>query len=320
MLSMNIEKISQTSLAKAAHLLHTGALVAFPTETVYGLGADATNDKAVAEIFAVKGRPQFNPLIIHVSDMAMAESLVQWNKTADILARAFWPGPLTLVLERLPDSPVSLLASSGGNTLGLRLPAHADAQALIREADIPLAAPSANRSGRVSPTTAEHVYAELGNDIPLILDGGACSVGIESTVIDISGEIPILLRPGFVTHEELEKALCRKVKHHQEEASSVLKSPGLLLSHYAPTLPVRLNVREPKPDEALLAFGPSMPQGAKMVINLSASGDLKEAAANLFAMLRKADSPEFSAIAVMSIPERGLGIAINDRLMRAAAR
>ncbi len=318
MLSMNIRSISDEAIHEAVRLLRLGRLVAFPTETVYGLGADATRDEAVAEIFAVKGRPQFNPLIVHVDGAAMARRLVAWNDAAETLARLFWPGPLTLILPRLPHSPVSLLASAGGDTLGIRMPAHDHAKALITAAGIPLAAPSANRSGAVSPTLATHVWEELGDDIPLILDGGACAVGIESTVVDISADLPVLLRPGFVTREQLQEALGVQVVTYRE-SSDTLKSPGLLLSHYAPKLPVRLNVATPRSDEALLAFGALVPSGAKTVMNLSEAGNLKEAAARLFASLRALDTAEFSAIAVMPIPEEGLGIAINDRLMRAAS-
>jgi len=315
---MNIRKLSDAAIADAAQLLRSGRLVAFPTETVYGLGADATNDKAVADIFAVKGRPQFNPLIVHIDEVALAQRLAVWNEEAEKLANAFWPGPLTLVLPRHPDSPVSLLVSAGGDTLALRMPANPHARALITKAGIPLAAPSANRSGRVSPTQAIHVKEELGDDIPLILDGGACTVGIESTVMDISGKRPVLLRPGSVTREQLEEVLGEAVSVVQ--VSDILKSPGMLASHYAPSLQVRLNITEPRDNEAMLAFGPRVPSGARAVINLSESGDLREAAARLFAALRELDKPDYSAIAIMPIPSEGLGIAINDRLERAARR
>lgn len=292
--------------------------MAFPTETVYGLGADATNDLAVAKIFATKGRPQFNPLIVHVKDIAMATCFVAWNETARKLANAFFPGPLTLVLPRLPDSKISLLASAGENSLGIRIPSGETAQALLNAADIPLAAPSANRSGRVSPTSAQHVYDELGNTVPLIIDGGNCDVGIESTVVDLSSDEIILLRPGFITREQLESVLNKKISIIQE-ANGKLKSPGLLASHYAPSLPVRLNVDKPYNNEALLAFGSHAPEGAKFTLNLSNEGDLKQAASHLFAYLRKLDKPDdYTAIAVMPIPNRGIGIAINDRLKRAA--
>ncbi len=291
----------------------------FPTETVYGLGADATNDKAVAEIFAVKGRPEFNPLIVHVSGMEMAKRLVEWNDAAEKLAKALWPGPLTLVLKRSADSSVSLLASAGESTLGVRMPAHDAAQALLVAADIPVAAPSANKSGRVSPTTAQHAAEELGDVVSLILDSGACDVGIESSVLDLTGDAPVLLRPGSITLQQVEKVLGQKVLTHQEQQGA-LKSPGLLASHYAPALPVRLNVTVPLADEALLAFGSNVPLGAKVTFSLSLSGDLKEAAAHLFAALRAHDKPEYSGIAIMPIPEEGIGIAINDRLRRAATR
>ncbi len=314
---MNIRKISDAAIDEAAALLRLGRLVAFPTETVYGLGADASNDMAVAEIFAVKNRPQFNPLIVHVDSIDMARQLVIWNANAEKLARTFWPGPLTLVLPRSPGSPVSLLAGAGGPTIGLRLSADVNARKLISATGFALAAPSANRSGRVSPTTAQHVHEELGRDVPLILDGGMCPVGIESTVIDISAEAAVLLRPGFVTQEQIENLLGCEVIAKGDD-SGAYKSPGCMASHYAPTLPVRLNVMEPRADEALLAFGIHVPRGAKTIINLSETGDLKQAAARLFASLRSLDNPEFTAIAVMPIPHEGLGAAINDRLMRAA--
>ncbi len=316
---MNIHPAFANILEEAVRLLRAGALVAFPTETVYGLGADATNGNAVADIFALKGRPEFNPLIVHVSDAAMAQRYVQWNAQAQVLAERFWPGPLTLVLPRVEGCAVSLLASAGGDTLGIRLPAHPVARTLIAAAGIPIAAPSANRSGRVSPTQAAHVYAEFAQGVPLIIDGGACDVGIESTVLDISGEHPVVLRPGSVTQAALEEALQHMVLQPQGQGGT-LKSPGLLASHYAPSLPVRLNVLEPRADEALLAFGAMIPHGAKTTVNLSVSGNLREAAARLFAALRELDCTEYAGIAVMPIPLEGLGIAINDRLQRAAAK
>lgn len=305
------------NIENAAKLLKNGHLVSFPTETVYGLGADATNDKAVAEIFAIKGRPQFNPLIAHVDSVAMAKQEVEWSITADTLAKAFWPGPLTLVLPRKANSRISLLASAGGDTLGVRMPAHDIALALITAVAKPLAAPSANRSGRVSPTTAQHVRDEFGEALT-VLDGGACIVGVESTVLDLTSDAPLLLRPGGVPKEALEAVLGGAIATLQEKAAT-LKSPGMLESHYAPSLPVRLNVTAPLATEALLAFGSDVPKGAKEVVSLSDSGDDKEAAAKLFAALRALDSREFTAIAVMPIPEAGLGSAINDRLRRAAA-
>ncbi len=316
MLSMNIERADPNSIKKAADLLRSGKLVAFATETVYGLGGDATNDKAIAEIFATKARPEFNPLIVHVSDAQMAKCFVEWNARAEKLALAFWPGPLTLVLKRTSDCKVSLLASAGGDTLAIRVPANKAAHALLVDAGIPVAAPSANRSGRVSPTTAEHVYAEFGDRLPLILDGGACDVGIESTVVDVSGDEVFLLRPGTITREQLEEVLGGKLST-PDEKTGVLKSPGMLLSHYAPSLPVRLNAVDAREGEALLGFGKNAPHNT--VINLSLSGDLKEAAANLFAALRFVDKPElYSAISITPIPDTGIGIAINDRLKRAS--
>ena len=310
--------LSPEQVSEAARLLRAGELVAFPTETVYGLGADATNDRAVAEIFAAKGRPRFNPLISHVADLAAARALVTFDARAERLAERFWPGPLSLVLPRAPNCPVSLLASAGLDTLAVRMPAHPLALALLRETDRPLAAPSANRSGRVSPTAAAHVLEELGGRIAAVLDGGPATVGIESTVLDLSEATPTLLRAGAVTHEEI-GALIGPLALPQS-AGAAPRSPGMLESHYAPHLPLRLDVAEARPGEALLAFGPgATPEGFATTRWLSRSGDLTEAAANLFASLRGLDRPEFSAIAVMPIPERGLGAAINDRLRRAAA-
>jgi L-threonylcarbamoyladenylate synthase len=301
----------------AARLLREGRLVAFPTETVYGLGADATNGRAVARIFAAKGRPRFNPLIVHVPGLAEAEALAVFDERARDAARRFWPGPLSLVLRRREDSGLSLLVSAGLDAVALRAPAHPVAQQLLRAAARPIAAPSANRSGRVSPTTAAHVAAELGRRVALILDGGACPVGIESTVLDLTGPTPVLLRPGGVTLESLAEVFGVVETYCPDEDAP--RSPGRLPSHYAPNLPVRLNATSARPGDALLAFGPEAPPGFAEVLWLSRTGDLAEAAANLFAMLRRLDRPDFSGIAVMRIPERGLGRAINDRLRRAAA-
>ncbi len=319
MLSMQIRSMNKNALHAAADLLRAGKLVAFATETVYGLGGDATNDIAVAEIFALKGRPQFNPLIIHVADVAMAQTIVKWNEAAQILATTFWPGPLTLVLPRSASCKISLLAGAGADTLGVRMPAHEMARTLIQTAGIPVAAPSANRSGRVSPTTAAHVAQEFGSALELILDGGACKVGIESTVLDLSGKTPALLRPGAITRAHIEAVLNQKITVAGEQ-DGVLKSPGMLKSHYAPSLPVRLQATNVQANEALLAFGDNVPAGARKTLNLSSTGDLKEAAANLFAMLRALDITEYAAIAVVPIPQKDLGVAINDRLKRAAAR
>ncbi len=299
------------AIAEAAALLRDGRLVAFPTETVYGLGADATSDRAVAAVFAAKRRPRFNPLIAHVPDAAAAAPLVRMDHLAGALAHAYWPGPLTLVLPRRATCPVSLLASAGLDSLAVRAPAHPVAQALLRAVGRPVAAPSANPSGRVSPTRAEHVGDLEG--LALVLDGGPCAVGIESTVLDLTGPRPVLLRPGAVTREALEERLG---PIETAAAGAAPKAPGQLASHYAPSLPVRLNARAARPGEALLGFAD---RAEAPVLNLSDGGDLTEAAANLFAMLRALDRPGFTAIAVAPIPEDGLGVAINDRLRRAAA-
>jgi len=305
------------AIERAALLLRDGALVAFPTETVYGLGADATDDRAVAAIFAAKGRPRFNPLIVHAPGLAEAEALALFDDRARALADRFWPGPLTFVLPRRTDSGLSLLACAGLDTVAVRAPAHPVARTLLQAVGRPIAAPSANRSGRVSPTEAAHVAAELGDKLALILDGGHSSVGLESTVLDLAGETPALLRPGGVTVEEVE-AVLGQVATAAPEAGAP-RSPGQLASHYAPDLPLRLDAREARPGEALLAFGPEIPPGFAETLWLSRSGDLVEAAANLFALLRRLDRPKFTGVAVMPIPERGLGRAINDRLRRAAA-
>jgi L-threonylcarbamoyladenylate synthase len=301
-------------IIKAATLLQEGKLVAFPTETVYGLGGNALSDMAVANIYAIKGRPQFNPLIVHVASLADAQQYAIFNDKALSLAQRFWPGPLTLVLPRRPDCRLSLLVSAGLDTVAMRMPAHPLARTLLEEAKLPIAAPSANRSGHVSPTLAEHVRHEFG-DAVAILDGGACPVGIESTVIDMSSDIPTILRPGSVTREQMEIVIG---KVQVADKTSAIKSPGMLERHYAPSRPLRLNATDVKSNEALLAFGEPIP-GAAITENLSAKGDLREAAANLFGMLRKLDASDASAIAVMPVPEEGLGMAINDRLKRAAS-
>ena len=295
--------------------MRAGRLVAFPTETVYGLGADATSERAVAEIFAVKGRPRFNPLIVHVPGLVEAEALAVFDDRARKLVERFWPGPLSVVLPRREDSGLSLLASAGLDTVAIRAPAHKVAQALFRETGRPIAAPSANRSGRVSPTEAAHVAEELDDRVSLILDGGRTPVGLESTVLDLSAEGPALLRPGGVILEQLTELLGPIAA----PTKGSLKSPGMLASHYAPSLPLRLEAVAARSGEALLAFGPDAPPGFVEVLWLSRSGDLAEAAANLFALLRRLDRPLFTGIAVMPIPEHGLGRAINDRLRRAAA-
>lgn len=306
------------AVARAATLLGQGELVAFPTETVYGLGADAMNDRAVAQVFAVKRRPRFNPLIIHVGDRAGAQRLGLWNERAERLARAFWPGALTLILSRRPGCALSLLASAGLDSVALRVPAHPVAQALLQAFGGPIAAPSANRSGRVSPTTAAHVAQELRNAVALILDGGRCPVGLESTIVDGRPERAVLLRPGGIPRAAIE-AVIGPLGQRPPEDGGRPRAPGGLESHYAPGLPLRLHATAARADEALLAFGPVVPGGAGATLNLSPTGDLAEAGANLFAFLRALDRPPFKAIAVMTIPDDGLGEAINDRLARAAA-
>ena len=308
------------SIAQAARLIRAGELVAFPTETVYGLGADATNERAVAKVFEAKGRPQFNPLISHVLDANDARRFVEWNQTADRLAATFWPGPLTLVLRRAPGSPIALLATAGLDTVAIRAPAHPIAQELIRAAGVPIAAPSANRSGAISPTRAEHVADSLGDKVGMILDGGPCPVGVESSVLDLTAERPILLRPGGATREAIEAAIGPIVLSDALPTGDAARtSPGQLQSHYAPRHPVRLDATAVASDEALLAFGPHPPSGARQTLNLSPTGDLAEAAANLFVHLRALDRPDIARIAVMAVPHTGLGLAINDRLRRAAA-
>jgi len=302
----------------AARALRAGELVAFPTETVYGLGGDATDGLAVARIFEAKGRPRFNPLIVHVPSLATARTLAAFDTRAQRVAERFWPGPLSLVLPRAPHCPVSLLASAGLDTLAIRMPAHPLALALLRATGRPLAAPSANRSGRVSPTSAADVLAELGGRIAAVLDGGRCPIGIESTVLDLCSAEPAILRPGGVSREALAELLGPVAR--TAASSGTPRSPGMLESHYAPERPLRLEARNVHPGEALLALGPApAPEGFREVRWLSRSGDLTEAAANLFASLRAVDRPDFAGIAVMPIPDRGLGVAINDRLRRAAA-
>ena len=316
---MIVEPTAAT-IAEAAKSLCDGGLVAFPTETVYGLGGDATNERAVAAIFEAKGRPRFNPLISHVLDAEQARRYVRWSATADKLARRFWPGPLTLVLPRAPNSAIALLATAGLDTVAIRAPSHSVAQGLIRAAGRAIAAPSANRSGAVSPTRAEHVAESLGERVKLILDGGPCLVGLESTVLDLATDVPTLLRPGGVTREAIEAEIGPiRLSEALPSGDAARRSPGQLKSHYAPSRPVRLNATSVAADEGLLAFGPDPPAGAMLTCNLSPTGDLGEAAANLFAHLRALDRPGIGRIAVMPISERGLGLAINDRLRRAAA-
>jgi len=303
-------------IGAAAAALRGGALVAFPTETVYGLGALAGDAGAVARLYEAKGRPRFNPLIAHVADLAAAARVAALPPLALRLAAAFWPGPLTLVAPRRAGADVCDLAGAGLATVAVRVPAHPLAQALLRAVGRPVAAPSANISGRVSPTTAAHVLEGLAGRIAGVLDGGACPVGVESTIVGFDGETPALLRPGGVAAEAIEDALGRPLARHDADAIS---APGQMASHYAPGARLRLGAAAPRAGEAWLGFGPD-PAGARG-LNLSPSGDLREAAANLFAHLRALDARMGGAgvIAVAAIPQTGLGVAITDRLRRAAA-
>jgi L-threonylcarbamoyladenylate synthase len=318
-------RLGPDQVGQAAALLRQGALVAFPTETVYGLGGDATNGAAVAAIFTAKGRPHFNPLISHFPSAAAAFGDVRADARARAVAAAFWPGPLTLVLPRRADSRIHDLAGAGLDTLAVRVPDHPLALALLRAAGVPVAAPSANRSGAVSPTSADHVLDGLTGRIAAVLDGGPCPVGVESTVLDLTGAGAVLLRPGGVPVEAIETLIGpvgRPLPLAAAAATRTLRSPGMLLSHYAPSLPVRLDATSVGGDEALLAFGPPLP-GAAVTWSLSEAGDLAEAAARLFAGLRWLDAEGTArgcrGIAAMPVPMTGLGAAINDRLARAAA-
>lgn len=303
----------------AAEALRAGKLVALPTETVYGLGADATNDAAVAAIFEAKGRPSFNPLIVHVLDVEQGRKYGEFNRLALKLADAFLPGALTLVVPRVDGCAISHLATAGLDTVALRMPAHPVARALLRAAGIPIAAPSANKSGKVSPTTADHVRQQLGGEVEIILDGGSCSVGVESTIVACIGDDPVLLRPGGITRAEIETVIGRRLRDPEAQAGDAPTAPGQLQSHYAPRARLRLGATDVRPGEALLAFGPDLPATDGPVLNLSEAGNVREAAANLFAHLRELDESGAETIAVMPVPEEGLGEAINDRLKRAAA-
>ncbi len=305
-------------VARAAEVLREGKLVAFPTETVYGLGGDATNEQAVAAIFTAKGRPNFNPLIVHVADIRQLSTIVNLTPLAEHLAEHFMPGALTLVMPRKKNAPLSWLVSAGMDTLAVRIPSHPVAQALLREVRRPVAAPSANRSGSVSATTPDHVLESLGDKVDLILGAGQSPIGIESTILDLTRATPTILRPGGITQAELEQVI--GLVDVFTDPHRPPTSPGQLQSHYAPQARVRLNATHVEMDEALLAFGSNLlHKTAKTTMNLSKQGDCHEAATNLFAMLRELDKPEITTIAVMPIPETGLGMAINDRLRRAAA-
>ncbi|HVQ66903.1 MAG TPA: L-threonylcarbamoyladenylate synthase [Bradyrhizobium sp.] len=322
-LKTQILPAGEAAVAAAARILAEGGLVAFPTETVYGLGADATNPAAVARIYQAKGRPAFNPLIAHVGDVAAARKIARFEAHATALAEAFWPGPLTLVLPKTENCAVADLATAGLDTVAIRIPAHPVAREILRVFCGPVVAPSANISGHVSPTTAAHVQSDLAGRIDLIVDGGPVAVGVESTVVGCF-DAPMLLRPGGVPRAEIERVLGRALVQPPADAgtdSVQPLAPGMLTSHYAPRARVRLNAQRLEPGEALLAFGLGAISGidaASIVMNLSERGDLDEAAANLFGHLRALDSKGVRTIAVMPIPNDGLGEAINDRLRRAA--
>ncbi len=322
LIATRVAEAGAEAAAEAARVLAAGGLVGFPTETVYGLGADATNGEAIARLYEAKGRPAFNPLIAHVPDMKAAQALVVFDQSAAALAAAFWPGPLTLVLPKTAECPVADLASAGLDTLAVRIPDHPVARTILNAFGKSVAAPSANRSGHVSPTTAAHVLADLGGRINLIVDGGPTPVGVESTIVACLDE-PMLLRPGGLPRDAIERVLKRKLAALAGAGHDTAPlSPGMLETHYAPRTRLRLNAARAEPDEALLAFGPVSAADAaraRIALNLSPRGDLVEAAAHLFSHLRALDGAGASAIAVMPVPADGLGEAINDRLSRAAA-
>ncbi len=326
LIETRVARADAAAVAEAAARLEAGGLVAFPTETVYGLGADATNGEAVARLYQAKGRPAFNPLITHVADLAAARQLGRFDAEATRLAQAFWPGPLTLVLPKAADCPVAALATAGLDTIALRVPDHPVAHRILEALGRPVVAPSANRSGHVSPTTAGHVLADLRGRIDLVINDGSTAVGVESTIVACLGApAPALLRPGGVPRDAIERALGRPLAAAAARGAPddhAPLAPGMLASHYAPRTPLRLNAARVAAAEALLAFGPELAAGAaqaRSVLNLSARGDLVEAAASLFSHLRALDAAGAACIAVMPVPDKGLGEAINDRLHRAAA-
>ena len=318
---MNVVRVTDRAIVQAAELLRASELVAFPTETVYGLGAVATNGIAAAKIFQAKGRPRFNPMIAHVADVAAACRIVVMTELARRLAEALWPGPLTLVLRRSETCPVADLVSAGLPTLAVRVPWHPVARDLLQAVDGPVAAPSANRSGRISPTRAEHVAEQFaGADLApaMILDAGATDIGLESTVVLVDGDDLVLLRPGAVARDKIAEIAGRPVRR-AEDPGARPTAPGMLASHYAPRAKVRLDALSATADEAFIMFGPDAPEHDGPHVNLSPAGDLQEAAVNLFAALHDLDAHNVGCIAVSPIPETGLGEAINDRLRRAAA-
>jgi L-threonylcarbamoyladenylate synthase len=317
---MNFVLKMQESSDDVQQLLERGEICSVPTETVYGLAGNAYDDRAIAHIFAIKSRPAFNPLILHYSSIGRLQKDVVWSDTATKLAKSFWPGPLTLVLNRSPNTEISLLASAGLPTIAVRIPAHPIFLELLKTLPFPLAAPSANLSGRLSPTKASHVRQNF-TTLP-ILDGGDCALGIESTVLDLTQKHPILLRPGALPLDAIEAALGKPVESHNtpSSTSTIFHSPGILPSHYAPLKPLRMNTRSVESQERLLAFGPFSLPGSFITLNLSTTSDLMEATSNFFDYLHQLEAYPCGGIAVMPIPEEGLGIAINDRLRRASRR
>lgn len=312
-----IFEANEENIIRAAALIKSGKLVAFPTETVYGLGANVYDAHAVAGIFAAKGRPTFNPLISHIADPDELAGYAEADSRALFLAQKFWPGPLTFVLRRKDENPALDLVCAGLKTITVRCPSHPVARALIRQSGVPIAAPSANRSQTISPTTADAVYDSLGDKVDMILDGGACAVGVESTILDLTTPQAVLLRAGGVTKEELEQALNETVQISDGNPNRPT-SPGQLLKHYAPAKTLRINATTREPGELFIGFGVGYEWAD---LNLSPTGDLREAAANLFAYMRQADKDtRFSRMAMAPIPQRGVGLAINDRIRRASKR
>lgn len=321
---------SPETIKRAADWLGAGNIAALPTETVYGLGADATNKSAVDKIFKAKGRPDFNPLIVHISDVEMGRKFAEFNPTADLLAQTYWPGPLTFILPLRENSDIATNVTAGLKTIGVRMPASDITRRIIAELGRPVAAPSANASGTLSPTKPEHVARSLGDNIDMIITGGKANVGLESTIIDLTGAQPVLLRAGFVTRQALQNLIGQDIIDNTNKTVETAPSaPGQLLKHYAPKTPLRLNAIDIEPGEALLAFGSVKFMGIKggghardlplsHYMNLSETGDLAEAASNLFSMLHTLDQSGAPRIAVMNIPGGGIGRAINDRLERAA--
>ena len=310
-----IFEANEENIIRAAALIKSGKLVAFPTETVYGLGANVYDAHAVAGIFAAKGRPTFNPLISHIADPEELAGYAEADSRALFLAQKFWPGPLTFVLRRKDENPALDLVCAGLKTITVRCPSHPVARALIRQSGVPIAAPSANRSQTISPTTADAVYDSLGDKVDMILDGGACAVGVESTILDLTTPQAVLLRAGGVTKEELEQALNETVQISDGNPNRPT-SPGQLLKHYAPAKTLRINATSREPGELFIGFGAGYEWAD---LNLSPTGDLREAAANLFAYMRQADKDtRFSRMAMAPIPQRGMGLAINDRIRRAS--